>query len=64
MKEYIKMRNQWSPEKTKEIQEMAYIMKMLSEGKNRLQIWKEMRESGFSGDMALEVLRELGLFNG
>jgi len=58
------MKNQYSQEQQKEIEEMAFLVKDLVGVKNRLKIWVEIRESGMRGDVALEVLRELGLFEG
>ena len=60
------MKKDWSEDLQKEIDDMANIIKVLyidnQPKMNRCFIWKEIRETGMTGVLALEVMRELGLF--
>lgn len=48
-----------------QIQEIEYATELsklyIADGLNRLKIWKEFRNAGFSGDIILEAFRRVGL---
>lgn len=62
----------FSEEQQQTIKETASICLLLMQNKEyqkengyrRLKLWKDIRETGIRGDMAVEVMRQIGLFDG
>ncbi len=59
------MEQQYSDKKMQDIKDTTELVELLmADGLNRLEIWKELGDSGIAKDVILAAFRKTGLFKG